>query len=171
MTHQVRRALNAPNGFSLVELIVYFAIFAVAGTVALSVFSYALRGKVAIRQLTEVHLNSERMMEQIVDRVRTAQTIYDASSTLNLTMANGAQNPTIISLVSGAITIKEGNGAAAAILSTSTVWVSALSFTEVTNPDPSTSSVKISFTAGFNQGNAISPGTDYTLQTVAMPLH
>ncbi|OHB22859.1 MAG: hypothetical protein A2939_03565 [Parcubacteria group bacterium RIFCSPLOWO2_01_FULL_48_18] len=157
------------KGFSLIELIVYFAIFGIAATLALSVFNFALEGKIAVRQMTEVHLNAQRTLEQIVERVRFSQTITDASSTLQLAMASSSINPTIFGLSSGAITIKEGTGAAVSI-TPSTIYVSSLAFTKITNTAPSTSTVKIQLTVGYNDKGTVKEGTEYSLQTVAMPL-
>lgn len=154
----------------MVELILYFAIFGIVATLGVSVFSFALKGRTAVRQLAEVHVNTQHAVEQIVDRVHVAVTINDASSTLNLKMSDSAKDPTVFALSSGAITIQEGTSTASAI-TPSTVVVSSLSFTKITNPSPATSSVQIRVTAGYNDGSgAAAPGTSYSIQTSAAPL-
>jgi len=157
------------GGFTLLELILYITIFSIVGTLAASVFSFALKSKVSIGRLNEVQLDSQRMFAQIVDRVHTATTINDASSTLSLKMADATKDPTIIAVSSSAITLKEGSGAAISI-TPSTTLVTALTFTLITNPSPSTSSVQIKMTTGYSSAGVADSNTLYSLQTTAMPL-
>lgn len=157
------------SGFSLIELIVYFSIFALAVALGGTVFTFALYGKRAVRELSAVHSSTQRAVEQMVDRVHIAQTVLDASTTLNLKMASSSLDPTIFSLLGGVVRIKEGS-ASAVDVTPATVYVNSLSFVKVTNPSPSTSSVQIIITAGYNDDGAAKPGTEYTLQTTAMPL-
>ena len=160
---------NSMRGFSLMELIVYFTIFSIIGTLGLAVFNYAIKGRTVIREMTEVHTSTQRAMEQVIERVRFSQAVNGASSTLNLQMASSTINPTIFDLNSGAIRIKEGTGSATDI-TPSAVYVTDLSFTHVINPAPSSSSVQISITIGYTRNSAAKEGTEYTLRSTAMPL-
>jgi len=160
---------NKEDGFSLIEVIVYFAIFGIITGLIATVFNFALQGKIVVTQLTEVQLNTQRVMEQMIDRVRFSATINDASTSLNLKMSSSTLDPTIFGLSSGAVTIKEGSGPVVEI-TPSTIYVTSLLFTKITNPDPSTSTVKIEMTVGYNEDGTAKTGTLYSLQTVAMPL-
>jgi len=158
------------SGFTLFELVLYIGIFAIIGTLAGSVFNFTLRGKVAVGGANAAGGNLSKAMLQIIDRVHSSLTINDASSTLNLKMSDSTKNPTIIGLSSGAITLKEGAGAAQSLTPSSTLTVTALTFTLITNPSPSTSSVQILITGGYNNNGTIDQGTVMTLRTSAMPL-
>ena len=157
------------SGFSLIELIVYFTIFGFIASLGVTLLSFSVKGRAIVRENGDVQLSTQRTLEQMIDRVRTAVTIIDASTTLNLKMASSTLDPTIFRLSSGTITIQEGAGSQTS-LTPSTVVVSSLTFTKITNAAPSTSSVQMSITAGYNDGGAVKTGTSYTLRTTALPL-
>ncbi len=154
------------SGFTLFELIIYITILAIIGTVGATVLDYSLSTKAKVSRLSEVNLNLERAMLQMVDRVHTSQSITDASSTLILKMADASKDPTVFALSSGTATIQEGSGSAIAI-TPPTVTVISLQFTKITNTNPATSSVRIIISAGYNDNGAIDQNTRYTLQTTA----
>ena len=156
-------------GFSIFELIIYISIFAIMGILGAFVFDYSVRSKQTTTRSNEVFTNTQRMMSQIVDLVHTSVTINDASSTLSLKMSDSAKDPTIVALTSGEITIKEGVGNATSV-TPSVLFINSLTFALVTNPSPSTSSVRIVLTAGYEVDGAADQNTLYTLQTTAAPL-
>lgn len=155
-------------GFTIAELIIYLTILGILGIFGARILDLALKGKTSISRSNEVQLVSSRTMAQIIDRVHSSLTITDASSTLNLQMVSSSQNPTIVSLSSGTIIMQEGS--ATSSLTSATVYVSALTFTKITNPSPSTSSVQIQMTTGYNDNGTADPNTLYSLQTTVMPL-
>ena len=158
------RAVSKRQGFTLFELILYLVLFGILGVFAARILSAALIANMVVNHANEVQLTAQRVMNQIVERVHSAATITGASSTLNLEMAQASNNPTIIALSSGTITIKEGSSATAGLTSSST-YTTSLSFTQITNPSPSTSSVQIVMTMGYtdnNSGTAVT-STLYTL--------
>lgn len=162
---------NDRGGFTLIEFIVYVAIFAIIGTLGATLLEYGLRSKKTTGRMGEVYLTAERAMSQIVDRVHSATAVASASgSTLQLIMASSSQSPTFISLLNSEITLKEGSNATTTLTSSSTIFIQSLSFTAVKNPSPSATSVQVMMTAGYNDSGSVDTGTLYTLQTTALPL-
>lgn len=157
------------RGFSLIELIVYFTIFGIVAALGSGLLVFAIKGRALVSENTKVQLGTERILQQMVERVHSSVTIFDASTSLNLTMASSTLNPTIFRLTSSTITIQEGTGAATS-LTPDTILISSLTLTKINNTAPATSSVKIVITAGYNERGSIKPGSNYTLQTTALPL-
>lgn len=163
---------NKRSGFTLIELMIYIVIFGIVATLGATVFDFALRTKDMTHRLTETQSGVQQAVQQIVDKVYTATDINDASSTLNLKMSDGTKNPTVFSLATGSLMMQEGAGAAVAV-TPSTLYVSALTFTKFSNPNPvgtATSSVQIRITAGYNEGSAADAKSLYTLETAALSL-
>ncbi len=155
------------SGFTLIELVIYFGIFAVMVALGGVVLSYALKSKNSTGRASEVFLGTERALLQIIDEVHSASAVTSASgNTLQLKMVDPASDPAIISLVSGGVTLKEGTNATTTI-TPSTIIVSSLSFTKINN---ASSSVQVKITAGYNDNGTVDPNTLYSLQTAAFPL-
>lgn len=151
---------------------IYIVIFAIVATLGATVFDFALRTKDTTHRLTETQSGVQQAMQQIVDKVYTAIDINDASTTLNLKMSDSTKNPTIFSLATGSLMMKEGSSAATAVTA-STIYITALTFTKFSNPNPggtATSSVQIRITAGYNEGSAADTKSIYTLETTALSL-
>jgi type II secretory pathway pseudopilin PulG len=162
--------MHARKGFTLVELLIYLGIFAIIGILGGQVVSAVLKTRASVSRSNEVQLNTSRVLQQIVDRVHTAVTINGASTTLSLRMADSSKNATIISLsATGTVTIAEGTSLPVP-MTPSTVNVTALTFTLLTNPDPSTSSVQIAITGAYNNVGVADTNTVYSLRTTALPL-
>lgn len=160
------------QGFTIVELIIYLLIFGILGLFGARLLTFALQSKTAVGRLSEVQTASQRIIEQIIDRVHASSGINASStsgSTLTLYMASSSLNPTIISLISSS-TIQLQEGTATTTLNPTTTLVTALSFTTFLNTSPSTSSVQIGITLGYNDKGTIDPNTIYSLQSEAMPL-
>lgn len=163
---------NKRSGFTLIEMMIYIVIFAIVATLGATVFDFALRTKDTTNRLTEAQSGVQQAVQQIVDKVYTAVDINDASTTLNLKLSDSTKNPTVFSLASGALMMQEGNNAAVAV-TPSTLYVSALTFIKLSNPNPAgtaTSSVQIRITAGYNEGSAADTKSLYTLETTALSL-
>jgi type II secretory pathway component PulJ len=158
------------NGFTLIELIIYFGIFAVISVVGVLTLNTALESRTTVRELAETQTQVQRAIEFMVDKVRTSSSISASTtaSELWLNRSVAAENPTVFRLSGSSITIQEGTNPQEAI-TPSTILVTELVFTLFSNPAPATSSVRIRLTAGYNAGGSVSPGTSYTLQTTAMP--
>lgn len=67
------------NGFSLIELIVAMGIFAIAGTIVMSILFSSIRGASKTNLLTKVRQSGNYALEQIAKTIRTAQR-YDGMS-------------------------------------------------------------------------------------------
>jgi len=167
MRHNVNN--NSRAGFTILELILYIIIFGIIATLGTAVFNFAIKSKIYISELTEVQVNTTQAVSRMVGAVHGSTGINGASSTLSLAMSSSTLNPTVFSLSTGTIMMKQGSGAAQAI-TPSSIIVSALTFTSITNPSPSTSSVQITVAAGYNNNGTIDAKSIYTIQTTAVPL-
>ncbi|MDI6734244.1 MAG: hypothetical protein QMD50_01980 [Patescibacteria group bacterium] len=162
-------------GFSLLELIIYISIFVVIGTLGAMVLDFALRTKKINTRSNEVYLNTEKALAQIIERVQVSTLVNDTttSSTLDLKMASSSIDPTKFSLQDGVIIIKEGSNATTTI-TPSTIIVNVLSFERVVNAsstiNSSSTSVKITVSASYNDNGVADTNTTYALQTTAGPL-
>lgn len=160
------------DGFTILEITIYIAIFAIIGTLGATVFDFALRAKNATSRLGDSQIGVQQVLSQIVERVYTATDINGASTTLNLKMSDVSKNPTIFSLSGGKVTIKEGSGNEIAI-TPETLFITELVFSKLSNANSAgtaTSSVQIRITGGYNEGSAADSKTLFTLQTTALSL-
>jgi prepilin-type N-terminal cleavage/methylation domain-containing protein len=127
------------KGFTLIELLVYISILAILLLAFGAVLFNTLYGKAKLETVQEVGQNARRITEHIADRVRNAQSITapaqgQSGASLTLVMSDSAMNPTVYDLLSGAVRVKEGAGAATA-LSTDEVTITNLTFTNVSYPN------------------------------------
>jgi prepilin-type N-terminal cleavage/methylation domain-containing protein len=164
---------NNIQGFTLIEIIIYLLIFGVVGTVAANVLNAAIQAKVIVAENTQVQLDSQRVMERLVDLVHSSVGIQTTSTTnlVVLQMADPSKNPTIIraSDATLGITIQEGASAAVSI-QPSTLTVVSYSMGYWSNPSPSTSTAFFNITFGYKSNGQLVNGTQYTVSTNAMPL-
>lgn len=164
---------KSEKGFTLIELVVYVAIFAIVGTLGGTVLDFALKSKSSTNRSNDVFFSTERAMTQIVEHVHGASSVTNASGS-TLILLEGTTS-TIISLQSNGIVIKEGANTTTTV-TPSSLFVETLSFTSSTNTllnndfTAQNASVQIRITAGYNDGGVIDAGTRYTLQTTALPL-
>jgi type II secretory pathway pseudopilin PulG len=164
----IRRASGAKSagGFTLFELLIQIAIFAVIAALLFGITMIAFRVKNKGLADAEVLGQLNFVMQTIQRMTRESTIVYvPASSTLDL-WRNSAT--TTFSLSSGVIKLKEG-AAAQTDLTTDEVVVDDLSFTQVTNsgaPD----SVQISITFHFNTNNPFASSTR-TIRSSASPLY
>ncbi|MDI6821016.1 MAG: hypothetical protein QMD65_02430 [Patescibacteria group bacterium] len=163
------------EGFTLIELMIYVSVFVVIGALGATVLDFTLRTKKVNTRLNEVYLNTEKAISQIIERVQVSTVIKDTTTSdiLDLEMASSTINPTKFTLQNSAVVIKEGNNATTTI-TPSTIIVSLLSFTRISNAsstiNSSSTSVQITIRAAYNDNGAADEATSYTLQTTAMPL-
>ncbi|MBI4458200.1 type II secretion system protein [Candidatus Uhrbacteria bacterium] len=120
------------KGHTLIELLLYVAIFAVVSLVAGAIVLNMLFGKAKLTAVEEVGQNGRMALETVIQRVRDAQAVNApapaaSASTLSLQMADAARNPTVFDLSGGAVRITEGAGAPVA-LTASEVSVTSLLF-------------------------------------------
>lgn len=142
-------------GFTLIELIIFTAIFTVGMGAFLSVFTNV--SGVAVRQgsTAEVQSQSQFLLQTVqhyVERSSMVSTTVNATTTtLMLRMSSTTEDPVIINMNGTAVQLKIGNGAAQNITSNK-VQVSDLSFVRRSNPGGK-NSVAVSFTVSYTTGN------------------
>lgn len=142
-------------GFTLIELIIFVGIFAVAMGAFMSVFTDV--SGVAIRQSStaEVQSQSQFLLQTIqyyVERSSLVEMDADSTSnTLRLRMSAASEDPTIISLSGNAVQIQIGSAGPQTITSNK-VEVSDLAFTKRSNPGGK-DSVAVSFSVAFATDN------------------
>lgn len=143
-------------GFTLIELIIFTAIFSLAMGAFLGVFT-SVSG-VAVRQSStaEVQSQSQFLLQTIqyyVERSSMVSATVDAATdTLILRMPAESEDPTVISADGSAVSLKIGSGEAQTITSDK-VEVSDLSFIRRSNPGGK-NSVAVSFTVTYASGGA-----------------
>ena len=104
---------KSSSGFTLIEVIVYSAVFTVTATLFLGIFSTVTR--IQNREIGSIEV--ERQMQSVIQNlqiyVRDSSVIEmlpsATTSILRLRVLSSAKDPTLIYLSSTAIYIKEGN--------------------------------------------------------------
>lgn len=143
---------NHQSGFTLIELLLYIAIIATLLGAVSSFLSLSLSARVKNQSISEVNQQGTAILEQIVQAVRSADSITTpttgtSGNTLTLAMPTAAINPTIFNISGGspvAFQIKEGTGATIA-LTNNKVTVSDLTFKNLSRAS-TPGVVQISFT-------------------------
>jgi prepilin-type N-terminal cleavage/methylation domain-containing protein len=124
MLNQKSKIINhkSESGFTLLEVIVYLALFAIvsSGVVLLTLNAYYSRAKAV--SIDEVSQNSRLVMGQIAQAIRNASSITSpatstTSTLIRLQMPNSTRNPTYFDLSSGAVVTKVGSNATSTLTS------------------------------------------------------
>ena len=147
------------RGFTLVELLMFIAIFTIIIIAFIAILVAVTR--VQVRQSASAAVNQEStfLLQQVqydVESARLVDATPDvASGSLQLRMASSAIDPTIISLSNGTVYVQQGAGGTLQALTSGKVTVSNLSFTRHFNLNGSstpygTDSVSYSFTMATN---------------------
>jgi prepilin-type N-terminal cleavage/methylation domain-containing protein len=143
------------SAFTLVELLIAVAIFAVVIVFFITMFLSITRVQVRQSSLAEVNGQSQFLLQELQYYIGQSSLIDMPSdtptTTLKLRMPMAAQDPTLITLSSGTLYLQQANGALQP-LSSSKVVISNLSFTKRSNA-PAHDSVSISFTVAYNTSN------------------
>lgn len=138
------------KAFSLVELLIYFAIFGLVSVLLVNLFVTTAKDRGHIESRTEVQQNMRYSMTRIAQAIHSATGINGIpGASLSLILADASKNPTVFDLLSGVLRITEGAGSALAITS-GKVTVSALTFTKISNPAPAKPAVQINITIVYN---------------------
>jgi prepilin-type N-terminal cleavage/methylation domain-containing protein len=147
--------MRSRAGFTLIEMIIFVAIFSVVMAGFAAVFTNIAGVQVAQSDQAEVRSQSQFLLQTVQYYVERSSAIDipadNATTTLKLRMASSTEDPTIISLASGAVTLQVGGGAAQAITSNK-ISVSDLGFTARLNPGGHTS-VAVAFTVNYAASN------------------
>ncbi len=145
------------SGYTLIELLVFVAISAIAIVAFVGILIVVLRLQVGQSSSAEVQTDSTALLQQIQYYVQNASLVDipmdTPTSTLLLRMGNGSVDPTTITLSSstGMVYIQQGGGTPQPLTSNRIV-ISNLTFTRHSNP-PAHDSVSIAFTATLKTTN------------------
>ena len=150
--------LKSRQGFGVLELLVFAAIFSVIAISFLSILVVVTR--IQVRQIGASQVNKESVfLLQIIQRYVETSSLVDMpsnipTSTLTLRMSSSTLDPTKIffNVASGTISIQEGPTDFPHQLTSPKVTIPSLQFTKYSNP-PGRDSVKVSFTVAFNTQN------------------
>lgn len=101
------------NGFTLIELVIYFAIVAVILLVAVNFGFRIIENRTQIMAYREVQQNSRFAMDLVVKKIRSASWVREpaagaTSSSLILGMPDQSFNPTIFEVTDGVLQVTEG---------------------------------------------------------------
>jgi len=142
------------QGFTLIELVLYIAIVAIMMTALIPFAWNTIEGGVKSSTQQEVFSQARYSSEYIKYIIRSASGINSVSPTqISLTTANSGTNPTLISLSSGNITLKQGLSSAVNLNSIDTK-VSSLVFTNYSSADNKTKNIQFVLTVAANYPNA-----------------
>lgn len=147
------------NAFTLIELLLYISIAASLMIVTASTISKIYQIQVKQRFITDVEQEGASAMQIITQTVRNANTINSpaigvSATSLSVAVSDLTKSPTIFTVSSGKLTIKEGAGAAVDLTS-SQVSVTGVSFTNMTR-GTTQGNVRVQFTVNSTNPNNLS---------------
>jgi len=128
------------KGLTLLELMIYSAIFVIISGLLGGIFYTVSKSKLKWDAKNEVNQNLNRIREILQQEIENAVSINSISTTtLSLNIADSNKTPTIFSLTSGNLYLKEGSGNYL-ILNSEKIKISELTFT---NTPPSTVGISL----------------------------
>lgn len=138
------------RGFTLVEMSLYVAICSLILFSLSSFFSFLAESRVKSQAISEVNQQGFFVMNTITSAIRNARTIDvpgigTSSTTLSITTQDALTSPSVFSLSSSTLMIKEGSAAPVA-LTNSRISVSPILFENVSSSSSTDRIVRISFT-------------------------
>lgn len=146
----------AHGGFSLVEILFYTAILAVALVAVMQTLVVIVRSYGVLRASQRIEQEATASMERIVREIRDASSVDDAGSVLgsspgelllNTTDAAGTAKTVEFYLDSGRLSLKE-NGVVSGLLSSSKTSVSNLVFRKITTARSAGVKIELTFKSG-----------------------
>lgn len=138
------------KGFTLLELIIYIAIFSVFTLMLTDFFVTMGKVKAHTEVRSEVRQNLSQSLDRVARLIRQASGVNSASGNiLNLAMADGVKNPTIITISGNALTIQEGLFPTVPLTSDKVI-ISNLNFYSIDNPSPAKASVQTAITVDYD---------------------
>ncbi len=148
--------LRIRKGFTLVELLVFAAIFSFVVMAFIAILTTVLGIQARESSQGEVASQSQYLLQQVqyyVERSSLVDIPQDgATSTLKLVMGINAQDPTYLTLNNGTVYLQQTATGTPQALTSAKVSVSNLSFTRRANP-PGHDVVAVSFTMAYNTLN------------------
>jgi Tfp pilus assembly protein PilE len=144
------------KGFTVIELLIFSAIFAVVSIAFVAILLTITRVQLRETSIAEVSQESQFLLQSIQRYIENSSLIEMPAdvptSTLKLRMPSLANDPTYVYLSSSTVYVKETNGGAAVPLTSSRVLVSSMSFTKRENA-AGHDSVAVSFIVEYNTSN------------------
>lgn len=137
MNKAMKTIKKSHPGVTLIELLLYLAIFSVIITAVVSVSIAATSARVRNNAVTEVDYQGEAVMSYITQTLRNAQSINsptpnNTAASLSLNTATLANNPAIFDVVADGprqrLRVREGSPATANYLTNNRVTVTNISF-------------------------------------------
>lgn len=155
------------KAFTLIELLLYVTVLGVV-VLGMSIFLSVLQHQGArsgvIAEVEDQSLAPMEIMTQVIRNATSSSSpaIGTSGSSATILGTNALTNPTVFSLNTGAIMMKEGTAAAVA-LTTGKVIVSGLTFTNMTTAT-SPGTIRIQYTVSYNNPDSM-PEYTYTKST------
>ena len=147
---------NSARGFTVIELLIFSAIFAVVSIAFVAILLTVTRVQVREMSIAEVSQESQFLLQSIQRYIEQSSLIEMPTdvptSTLKLRMPSLANDPTYVYLSSSTVYVKETNGGVAVPLTSQRVLVSSMSFTRRENA-AGHDSVAVSFIVEYNTSN------------------
>lgn len=148
--------MNLRKGYTLVELLIFIAIFTVVIGAFISMLVISLRLQARQSSAGSVQQESTALLQQLQYYVENSSLVNipidTSTTTLSLRMSSTTLDPTTVTVsASGTVYLKQGSGTSTALTS-NRVKVTGLTFVRHTNP-PSHDTVSISFTMANNSPN------------------
>ena len=162
--------MSARRGFTIIELLVFAAIFSVVMIGFITVLIAVVRVQSRQASATDVETQGQFLLQQFQYYIQSARLVdmpQDAATgTLKLRTSTSSLDPTFITLATGTVYLQQGVGGALQALTSNKVTVSSSSFVRHYNLSGSsaaygTDSVSYSFTMAANNTN----GTQQYSQT------
>lgn len=147
------RKPQSQKGFTLVELILYVSICSILLLTISSFLSFLLGARIRSQAITEVNQQGFQVMSMITQTIRNGRSVQvpsmgTSSSTLSITTLNTLINPTVFSLSSTTIQVKEGSKTALP-LTNSRIRVSSLTFENVSSGSSTEKIIRTSYTIDY----------------------
>lgn len=151
--HRFKIFLRSCRGFTIIELLIFAAIFSVMSVAFLSALVSSIQIQTKQLAASEVNQQSQFLLDTIQYYVQSASLIEmssdAATTTLKLRMSSSSTDPTYIYLSGSAVYLKQTDSGTAQALTSSKVSVSNVSFTKRAN-NPGHDSVNVLFTMAYN---------------------
>jgi type II secretory pathway pseudopilin PulG len=158
------------RAFTLVELLIYAAIFSVVTVAFTTILLTTVQIQVQQESRAEVNQQSQFALQEVqyyVERASLVDMPQDtATTTLKLWLGVNSQDPTFIKLSSGTLYLQQTATGTLQALTSNKVTVSNLAFTRRANP-PGHDSVNVSFTMAYNSPNLKQAFSEVLQTTVA----
>lgn len=141
------------QGFTLIELLLYMAIATIVVTGVTILFVLVIGARVRTQTIGEVEGQGAFVVQQIGLSGRNAASINSPApgttdSTLSLQVNDSTKSPTVYSLSNGVLYVTEGSGQPIALTSPS-ITISDLSFTNLSTSGTPSEALRMSFTASY----------------------